>query len=377
VSIPASGCICQVKDVVGALREAATVHSGMVRGEPARRQMGSIPEAPLPVPVGPSLVQAGGLLRYSQPAGPRRRGSREAVRGAIKAMSRKSRRRLILRLGSLNWEYYARIGSIVSFITLTTAPCYWGNTELLYRGLTKIYDYLRRLHGWECAFVRRELGAKRGMEHYHLMVIGPVVGTQADMERRWSEALGWEGEGRLRCSVETTGTASKVSKYLGKYCAKAAYEGAEREWEGPTGDADARREPCAEASGGDGRLSNGHNSEGGVCNGHRWWYQWGQPVVCEGDTYLPPSGDPLDFEGIRKMGVRVRRVWRRLREARAAVRAEKAVCGLSREVREWAAGAARREQKRRDRWLWGSNVGYTLIEDPIMIVYMVAAASRV
>jgi hypothetical protein len=248
----------------------------------------------------PAVVQQSGFVQFSQPSRPQRGGGK---RGVISGTSDASRKRLARVFACLDWKYLASKGVPVQFATLTTPREYWSKEITVYGARRRFQDALEYRftpRGYLGAIIRKEYGAKNGMLHYHLIIIGAAV-SKAWVEEEWSKALHYEG--RVRVDVQDVESAERISKYLVKYCTKAGYEG--KIAQEPPGD---RAQLASTVPGGscEGDLSKSHNVEMGYTGG-RAWAVWGRKTL--------PWGEEISVEGDFARGVanRIRRIWRRFR----------------------------------------------------------------
>lgn len=286
-------------------------------------------------PVGFGAVLQGGRLQFRVgcPGGIRKGGGR---RGVVKQMSEQSRRRLMETFGSVDWDAVAASGRTVGFLTLTTPPEFWGRGEHVWRALEKLKKRLERLSNDPGALVRKELGAKRGMLHYHLVTIGIDV-SERELSRMWTECLGASRPVRVEADYDTK-AVHKIIKYLSKYCAKAAYKGMERDAPGAGTSAAESPNDAAGDLGAARALSKSHNAPCAVeseenqgKNGHRWWYKWGAKNIPMSETAVLRGASQED---LRRFLSKVRRVFRKWKEIRvkAAVRAQLLKSGCPRRL---------------------------------------------
>jgi len=217
-------------------------------------------------------------------------------------MSSGSRRRLMCKFASLDWNRLACEETPIWFITLTTPIEYWDSQLEVYRGLRRFADCLQYRFGHEehfGAFVRQERGSKRGMLHYHIVLIGASECNTSRFRHwvrvNWTRALRYEG-GLVRVDVQPVDNAQRVGKYLSKYCVKVGYEGA-----GPAG-SDAS-DPAGAGAGSE-TLSKAHNVGNGGYTGGRSWYVWGS-------ASLPWAEVELIVDDSVALAKRVRRIFRR------------------------------------------------------------------
>jgi len=153
------------------------------------------------------------------------RGSRGGKRGRIHGFSRRSRSRLMRRLGMVS-----RHADLPVFITLTYPEQYPGPSEAK-RHLRAFLMRLRRRYpnsGW----VWRMEFQKRGAPHFHLLVWGVKFIPWVWVARSWYEVVG-SGDPRhfyAGTRVEAVRSWRGVVAYASKYIAKEADH-----WEGWTG----------------------------------------------------------------------------------------------------------------------------------------------
>lgn len=293
------------------------------------------------------------------------------LRGRVTGMSDASRRRFMGKFASLDFEYLASRSIPIHFLTLTTPVEYWSQGREVYKALRRFRDRLEYCYGskgYLGAFVRREYGGKRGMLHYHPIVIGCESLPHAWVESTWSECLRYDG--KVRVDVQRPESAERVAKYLCKYVSKVGYEG---KLEGPK----APAEVCVAGSAGAlgaAPLSKAHNvgNEGQGYTGGRWWYIWGKDTL--------PWGESIIFVGEfgKAIAKRVRRIFRRwlVEQTRSRLRrsAELLVMDIGKiftdrmSVRQLAKITPFAEYLRR------GGGGYTLFVSPELLQQMVDAA---
>lgn len=249
-------------------------------------------------------IQAGRCRFYkAAPSGSVNKGG--GIRGKVKGMSDASRRRFMAKFASLDYAAMSAASVPLWFVTLTTPECFWNDVRFVYKSLRRFRDaleYSETPNGYLGAFVRRELGSKRGMLHYHLVIVG------GDMKRfpvgdTWARSL--RHEGKVRVDVQPLETAEKVAKYLSKYCSKVGYEGKERPSADPCVGA------CEGASGAaeDAPLSKAHTvgNPQDAYTGQRWWSVWGEETL--------PWGEVVTILGdqAKEISKSLRRIFRRWR----------------------------------------------------------------
>jgi hypothetical protein len=243
-----------------------------------------------------SFTTGGLVLRVKQIQGSRRGGG---LRGSIGPFTQSARRRYMLQLASLDWERILAEEIPFYFITLTTPSEIWGQGARIYKALDKVRRFLKNQPGYQWANVRRELGKKNGMVHYHLLVFGATFVEEdnqvCELSKLWTSALdvhdlpGIIKNGGVASTTIERATDVNVERYLTKYCSKAAYEDKE---DAPLGE--ARKNEDTQPSGA--WLS--------THNGHRWTYTWGNPL-------LSPSVSH-DYEDGRSVAMHVKRIWRKV-----------------------------------------------------------------
>ena len=260
-------------------------------------------------PLGPGetgMEIQSGRCRFHQaaPPGAPKKG---AIRGKVGEMSGASRRRFMAKFASLDYAAMAESGVSMWFVTLTTPEEYWERTAFVYRALRRFRDsleYSQGDKGYLGAFVRRELGTRRGMLHYHLVIIGGDI-RNFPVQKTWARSL--EYEGNVRVDVQFLDTAERVGKYLSKYCSKVAYEGKLKPSEGIGAASETSRSASDRDISEAAPLSEAHN----VGNGHqaytggRWWYVWGEEKL--------PFGEVVTILGddAKQIAKRLRRIFRR------------------------------------------------------------------
>ena len=175
----------------------------------------------------PSIEQQSGRFQFHVPSIQKGGGKR----GNVNIFSEQSRRRLCSCFASLDWQYYGDFEVPFHFLTFTTPEEYWKQKKNVYVAYRKVQKKLENLIGYEGGMRRVELGDLHGMLHYHVLIVGPEVVSQSYLREIWTKALGYvapEGkQSEVIVDVEKVKSAEDIIKYLGKYCAKAAYEGRE------------------------------------------------------------------------------------------------------------------------------------------------------
>lgn len=142
-----------------------------------------------------------------------------------------SRRRLAESMAKIPWS---DLKGDVWFVTLTLSPHYWDSPSLVKRGLERFEDRLNYRYeskGYRGGWWKREIGQTRNM-HYHLLLVG-IADTWKSfanwVQVNWSQAMEYDRivdrkTQYLRTDVQRPENAVIVSKYLGKYISKAAYQ---------------------------------------------------------------------------------------------------------------------------------------------------------
>lgn len=251
-----------------------------------------------------SLTIQGRVLQAKVPVGTNGGGS---LRGFVSSFSNASRRKLQLHCASFDWSRIIEDVIPVRFVTLSVPEELWNEGRKVFAALDSFRRWLEARSGFRWCVVRREVGRRRGALHYHLLTFGVPFSESRnadnELSRVWTSFL---DAGTLPGVVKNGGyvvtdievaTEESITKYLTKYCTKAAYQGREEAPE-PAGVRSelARTDAgCAEA----GSWSSSHN-------GHRWWYIWGTPVY--GQLYFHDFGD----YDARAVIAHVRRIWRRI-----------------------------------------------------------------
>lgn len=281
-----------------------------------------------------TLQIQGGRVTMKRPG--RRRGGGKRGRVNSSGISKGSRRRMASRLASLDWPRLARENSNVWFLTLTTPLECWSDVAGVYSALERFLDRLdyrwmdkSKYYG---TVVRRELGARRGMLHYHLIVIGPRKLPVENLERVWAQCVQTK-RATLRCEIEEVQSVERVCKYVSKYVSKAVYDDVEDAVPNEASSVAVDASPEVNAAPGRGEALSKAHSEGieyresfGVmipryrrksimekirgsrpeleskksdsgedipCRGRRWWYirhaerlPWAQTVEIQGHVAL-------------------------------------------------------------------------------------------
>jgi len=297
------------------------------------------------------------------------------IRGRVTVMSSESRRRLMGKFASIDFVALAASKTPIHFVTLTTPMEYWTRQKDVYLAVRRFrewmqYNYSHR--GYLGGFCRRELGGKRGMLHYHLILFGCDSLAASAVSKAWSAALRYDG--RVRVDVQHPESAVRVGKYLSKYCSKVGYEGKTSAPEGATNTLVGAGSP----SGADAPLSKAHN--GGNTyesyTGGRWWYVWGEENL--------PWGESMTFTGDfgKALGNRVRRIFRRwlAEKVRSRWIADCKKKGLwhSPTVRRQVMGFSVKQLTKYDRfaeYLSRGGGGYSLFASPELLQQMVDCAS--
>lgn len=246
-----------------------------------------------------SLTIQGRVLQAKVPVGTNGGGG---VRGVVNAFSDASRRKLMLLCASFDWTRIIEDAIPVRFVTLSVPEEMWNQGPRVFLALDRFRRWIEERTGFRWCVVRREVGRRKGALHYHLLTFGIPLSESRngdnELSRAWTSFL---DAGMLPGVVKNGGYVvtdveeareENITKYLTKYCTKAAYEGREG-----TPEASARTEE-------DGGLQAG--SWASTHNGHRWWYIWGKPLF--GQLYFHEFGDS-DAQAV--IG-HVRRIWRRI-----------------------------------------------------------------
>jgi hypothetical protein len=253
----------------------------------------------------PLLELQSGRATFTIPGRATHRGG--GLRGIIQNISEQSRRRLQRLFASIDYDTLAADKTPILFVALTTPREYWSRHTHLAASLERFFDRLEYsfggILGLRFAIWRKEAGRKSGAIHFHLVVFG-VPYLPAELLRTWwKESLQDTQARTIRVHVEPVETPERVARYLGKYCAKVAYDGKEAEVstsiapdEGGAGDVETSADPLS--------LSKAHILENDSSTG-RWWGIRGRANV--------PWGTVLTFEGdfAKALAKRVRRIFRK------------------------------------------------------------------
>jgi hypothetical protein len=195
-------------------------------------------------------------------------------------MSEASRRRLQDTLAIVDFDAAQAEGLQVIFGTLTTPPQWWARQLAMKLALDAFMKRLSYRYGDVGAIIRRELGDRRGMVHFHLIIFCRDKIDNDWAGRAWTECLHNQSgeplpEKMYRVSFEEPRTPEAIARYIGAYCSKAAHAGRGRAERG--------------APRVDGCLSNSHNSRqadddevpagGGKQTGTRHWYVIGRKNI--------------------------------------------------------------------------------------------------
>jgi hypothetical protein len=278
-------------------------------------------------------------------------------------------------------------GTPIYFVTLTTPVEYWSDVLPVYKALRSFREAFQRRYesrGYLGAIVRREVGRKRGMLHYHLVIVGggllepgrKKIRDQSGktwIGRKWTEALGYEA-GFVRVEVEWLDTAERVAKYLSKYCTKVGFEGRptpDGSLPGQPEDAPAACEDAPQVPAEGAVLSKAHNGGWGH-TGTRWWYVWGEKSL--------PWGEMLLIHGDFARGIakRVRRIFVRwlVDKERARLLRQAKELGRSVEASVWRISV--RELLRWSKFgsflVKGRGGGYTILATPALLAALVEYA---
>lgn len=297
----------------------------------------------------PPLSVQGGLFTFKREGG-KPSSLQDVKRGRIRDdFSPGSRMRLMRFFSVLDFDAYASTETPFLFLTLTTPPSYWGRLRDVYSALRRFHDWLCKT-GFEAAIVKREYG-KRGMLHYHLVIIGLPYLSATSIRTAWTRAL--RAHAPVRVGVERVEDPSRIARYLSKYVSKVGYGGSAAGFESSRDSGEAEMPAALDpvtlsiahnvdslpASVGDSSPSSSQGSspgspgasslgaggdvadvgqssllgqsgaESGHYSGGRWWYTWGDFRKSEIQT--------LDVENTEHFAKQVRRVFRRWRMARA------------------------------------------------------------
>lgn len=299
-------------------------------------------------PTEPSLNLQGGKLTYHLPVGSAgRRGG--GIRGKVTECSDASRRRLARKFAALDWAQLALALTPIWFVTLTTSEEIWNDHRRAYMGLRRVRDWITSRPGFVGAFCRKELGGKNGMLHYHLVVVGipGFARLLPELRRCWQRGIGCEKTWRVE--IDEVNTAERASKYLSKYCAKAANWG--------------------RGEGAD--LSKAHNvdSSGQGYTGNRWWYVWGEDSL--------PWAEPLDVflgEG-GAVAKRIRRVFRKWLKVKIREALFREFPKASGELKACIERCAKRQEREGfAEWLRSNRAGFTILASPTLISQIVQYA---
>ena len=306
-----------------------------------------------------------------------RRGG--GIRGDVTICTDASRRRLMQRFASLDYDKLAEWGCKCYWVTLTTPRAYWEDVEGVYKALRKFHDrleYSQRETDYKGAFVRRELGGKNGALHYHACIFGGEGITKAWLRENWAACLGYEGKD-LQVHVESADDPKRIAKYMSKYCSKAGYEG--KEYASAAARKSAERsfsaaaegeKECSEGEGEGASLTEAHNvgKQRNAYTGGRWWYIWGASAL--------PWGEILTIEGLdaQQIANRMKRFFRRwrLQATGRRIDAEMKMPGIA--FRTWTPHYLEKfdtfvHRLKRDR-----GGGFTLLLSPDLIYEFVKAA---
>jgi hypothetical protein len=149
-------------------------------------------------------------------------GTRDKVRG----FSRTSRRKLLLRLASINRRAFRAFKGRMIFVTLTYPREYPEDPEVCKNHLKALRKRLQREYGTFAAFWRLGI-QQRGAWHFHLLLfMGASIGPLSDLRRfissSWYEVTGKVSEGHLRAGtrVEAIKRWKQATSYVERYMAK-------------------------------------------------------------------------------------------------------------------------------------------------------------
>lgn len=278
----------------------------------------------------PHIIRQGGTLRLRCPQPGNRKGG--GLRNPVTEFTSRSRRNLMHKFASTDWETLMRQQVPVLFCTLTLSPEYWDDTRTAKKGVAAVQRWLAAIDGFQGGMVRREYGTLRGCLHYHLIVLGLPRLDVRELARVWSQAVAYRpalgNPEFLRVEVQRTETADHVARYLCKYVSKAAWEGAAARKGAPTGEGAAREsslptpEGCSPLS----KAQNATEQAGSPANiddlergdshtGTRYWSFWGSWPFCETETldFSALPGSPDVGKAARTIATRARRLFRRWR----------------------------------------------------------------
>lgn len=298
-------------------------------------------------PQGACLYHQGRLLQFTRAgAGSPRSGG--GPRGKVTAFSAGARRRMLQWLSIVDWPSMVS-AEPAQFVTLTTPPEYWDGPGAVRAPLAR---FRRRLEYHLAGLARpdyvavwkMERGEKRGMLHFHLLVLGAPSLPEAWLRRAWKASLRWSSEKDVICAVEACACPERVGKYLAKYVGKAT--------PAQVTSADVRRSPDnPEVAGAAERdspclshITGEKVEETDKLNG-RWWGVWHKEAVKYAEIAI--IGD-----GSTKSAAVARRIVRRWRQAQllqsilAAASKDRGQVLQSWEVGNACAFAARKYRKR-------------------------------
>lgn len=147
--------------------------------------------------------------------GPKNRGATTTAptptRGAIQQFSRKSRKRLMNYLATLD---IPEGGS--TFITLTYADV-WGDPQRVKADLKAFIQAIRRRSPQASGFWRLEF-QKRGAPHFHLMLFNLDFWHYEELQATWGRIIGTE---RPFTDIQHVKSKRGAYRYMSKYVAKA------------------------------------------------------------------------------------------------------------------------------------------------------------
>lgn len=148
---------------------------------------------------------------------PLRKAPRPGVRGAVRAFSPASRRRLLWTIAQVDEGLLNR----ALFVTLTY-PADDPSLEYRQRHLDTLLKRLRRFAP-EASVIWKLEYTKRNTPHYHLIVLNLNFWSYTEVARAWSEIVGSKNAAHARAGtqVQRVGDKSHVGRYITKYVSKA------------------------------------------------------------------------------------------------------------------------------------------------------------
>jgi len=291
------------------------------------------------------LYVQGAVCKFGAAPGVPREHKGGGKRGKIKpVMSTASRIRLMHWFGGVDWDKLHDLGYRVYFVTLTTPEHRWRDKSGVAYAMKLFQEQM--VYAFGAGFTwRREYGEKRGMLHYHCIVVTKcqLLGKlRREVHQRWHRCLGEPK--RVRTEVEPPKTKDEWKSYMCKYVAKHCYQLE------PDGGETAEAVPGERSEAGSESplsLSKAHSSRNAKeCKGARHWghRNWGIVPQAVGVIVSDYLGEMAE-----QIGMRVRRDLLRCEEARLCRKIEAEVCNAmgwerGRVPREWR-GELRRYQK--------------------------------